>query len=127
MGPQFRPKGVISLLHGILRNSEPFPPETQHLVRNRPWVPHAGGQDDGSLHKLPQIIRVHGSSISLRRVDYSSGSCITFIIIVSVDYEDGTPCTKSQMAKDVTNFLCWASEPAHDERKLMGLKGSGIL
>lgn len=39
-----------------------------------------------------------------------------------VEYEDGTPCTKSQMAKDVTNFLCWASEPAHDERKLMGLK-----
>jgi len=39
-----------------------------------------------------------------------------------VDYEDGTPCTKSQMAKDVVNFLCWAAEPAHDERKLMGLK-----
>lgn len=39
-----------------------------------------------------------------------------------VDYEDGTPCTKSQMAKDVVNFLCWASEPAHDERKLLGLK-----
>ena len=28
--------------------------ETQHAVQNRPWVPHAGGQDDGSLHKLPQ-------------------------------------------------------------------------
>ena len=43
------------------RNSEadlpfpPFPAETQHPVRNRPWVPHAGGQDDGSLHKLPQM------------------------------------------------------------------------
>ena len=33
-----------------------FPPETQHPVQNRPWVPHAGGQDDGSLHKLPQIM-----------------------------------------------------------------------
>jgi len=39
-----------------------------------------------------------------------------------VDYEDGTPCTKSQMAKDVVNFLCWAADPAHDERKLNGLK-----
>lgn len=39
-----------------------------------------------------------------------------------IDYEDGTPATRSQMAKDVVNFLCWASEPAHDERKLMGLK-----
>ena len=27
----------------------------EHPVRNQPWVPHAGGQDDGSLHKLPQI------------------------------------------------------------------------
>lgn len=39
-----------------------------------------------------------------------------------VEYEDGTPCTKSQMAKDVVNFLTWAAEPTHDERKLMGLK-----
>jgi len=39
-----------------------------------------------------------------------------------LDYEDGTPSTKSQMAKDVVNFLCWAAEPAHDERKLVGLK-----
>ena len=31
------------------------PPETQHPVQNRPWVPHAGGQDYGSLRKLPQI------------------------------------------------------------------------
>ena len=43
---------------GAPRNSEPDPAdpaETQHAVRNRHWVPHAGGQDDGSLHKLPQI------------------------------------------------------------------------
>ena len=37
----------------------PDPPETQHAVQNRPWVPHAGGQDDGSLHKLPQIRTAH--------------------------------------------------------------------
>ena len=40
------------------RNSEadpPFPPFPQHPVRNRPWVPHARGQDYGSLHKLPQM------------------------------------------------------------------------
>ena len=32
------------------------PAETQDGMQNRPWVSHAGGQDDGSLHKLPQII-----------------------------------------------------------------------
>merc|ERR1711907_786345 len=40
----------------------------------------------------------------------------------SIDYEDGTPATMSQMAKDVSTFLMWAAEPKQDERKLMGLK-----
>jgi ubiquinol-cytochrome c reductase cytochrome c1 subunit len=39
-----------------------------------------------------------------------------------IEYEDGTPATKTQMAKDVCQFLCWAQDPMHDERKLMGLK-----
>ncbi|CAG8553745.1 4727_t:CDS:10 [Ambispora leptoticha] len=44
-----------------------------------------------------------------------------------VEYEDGTPATTSQMAKDVTTFLCWAAEPEHDERKKMGAKAIIIL
>lgn len=39
-----------------------------------------------------------------------------------VEYEDGTPATTSQMAKDVVTFLNWTSEPEHDERKKWGLK-----
>lgn len=39
-----------------------------------------------------------------------------------VDYEDGTPATTSQMAKDVTEFLNWAAEPEMDDRKRMGWK-----
>lgn len=39
-----------------------------------------------------------------------------------VEYEDGTPSTTSQMAKDVVTFLNWTSEPEHDERKKWGLK-----
>ncbi|KAJ7556230.1 hypothetical protein O6H91_05G075400 [Diphasiastrum complanatum] len=35
-----------------------------------------------------------------------------------VEYEDGTPATESQMAKDVTTFLSWAAEPEMEERKL---------
>jgi cytochrome c1 len=40
----------------------------------------------------------------------------------AVDYDDGTPNTPTQMAKDVSTFLTWASEPEADERKLMGFK-----
>jgi len=44
-----------------------------------------------------------------------------------VEYEDGTPATISQMAKDVTSFLSWAGEPKQDERKLLGLKAMFVL
>lgn len=38
-----------------------------------------------------------------------------------VEYEDGTPATTSQMAKDVVEFLNWAAEPEMDVRKKMGV------
>ncbi|RIA81572.1 cytochrome C1 family-domain-containing protein [Glomus cerebriforme] len=44
-----------------------------------------------------------------------------------VEYDDGTPATTSQMAKDVTTFLAWAAEPEHDDRKKMGVKAIIIL
>ncbi|OJJ43225.1 hypothetical protein ASPZODRAFT_136429 [Penicilliopsis zonata CBS 506.65] len=44
-----------------------------------------------------------------------------------VEYEDGTPATTSQMAKDVVEFLNWAAEPEMDERKKMGAKAIAIL
>nr|XP_056710547.1 cytochrome c1, heme protein, mitochondrial [Euleptes europaea] len=39
-----------------------------------------------------------------------------------LEFEDGTPATMSQIAKDVCTFLRWAGEPEHDHRKRMGLK-----
>lgn len=39
-----------------------------------------------------------------------------------LEFDDGTPATMSQVAKDVCTFLRWASEPEHDHRKRMGLK-----
>lgn len=44
----------------------------------------------------------------------------------SVTYDDGTPASVSQMAKDVSTFLAWTAEPKHDDRKLIGLKGCAI-
>ena len=39
----------------------------------------------------------------------------------NIKYEDGTPATVDQMARDVTAFLSWTGDPKHDERKRMGL------
>ncbi|TFK39403.1 cytochrome C1 family-domain-containing protein [Crucibulum laeve] len=53
-----------------------------------------------------------GGAISMARVLFDG----------LVEYDDGTPATTSQMAKDVVTFLSWASEPEHDERKKYGIK-----
>lgn len=53
-----------------------------------------------------------GGAISMARVLFDG----------LVEYDDGTPATTSQMAKDVVTFLSWAAEPEHDERKQYGIK-----
>lgn len=40
----------------------------------------------------------------------------------AVTYADGTPATVEQMAKDVVQFLAWASEPDMETRKSTGTK-----
>ncbi|XP_062568017.1 cytochrome c1, heme protein, mitochondrial-like [Saccostrea cucullata] len=39
-----------------------------------------------------------------------------------IEYDDGTPATQSQLAKDVVTFLTWAGEPFWDARKSLELK-----
>jgi ubiquinol-cytochrome c reductase cytochrome c1 subunit len=40
----------------------------------------------------------------------------------AITFDDGTPSSISQMAKDVSTFLAWAAEPEHDDRKRIGVK-----
>jgi len=39
-----------------------------------------------------------------------------------VEYEDGTPNTVDQMARDVTHFLMWTAEPKLEQRHRMGFQ-----
>ena len=39
-----------------------------------------------------------------------------------IEYDDGTPATLSQLAKDVCTFLTWTASPEHDMRKKMAIK-----
>ncbi len=38
-----------------------------------------------------------------------------------VEYMDGTPATKEQIAEDIAHFLAWASDPKMENRKSLGL------
>ncbi|XP_013418454.1 cytochrome c1, heme protein, mitochondrial-like [Lingula anatina] len=44
-----------------------------------------------------------------------------------IEYEDGTPATQSQLAKDVVTFLSWASDPDLEQRKKFGIKAGVVL
>lgn len=43
-----------------------------------------------------------------------------------IEYDDGTPSTISQMAKDLVEFLSWTASQNLDERKQMFIRGTGI-
>jgi len=71
--------------------------------------PPAGFQLDEGLHFNPYF---RGGALAMPPPIYNE----------VLEYADGTPATKSQVAKDVTCFLRFAAEPWHDERKKMGLR-----
>lgn len=58
-----------------------------------------------------------GGAIAMAQVLYND----------TIQYDDGTPATASQLAKDVATFLKWCAEPEHDERKRLWMKLMIIL
>jgi ubiquinol-cytochrome c reductase cytochrome c1 subunit len=79
------------------------------LLTGYPEEPPAGATVAPGMNFNPYF---PGTGIGMARVLYDG----------LVEYEDGTPASTSQMAKDVVEFLNWAAEPEMDERKKMGMK-----
>jgi ubiquinol-cytochrome c reductase cytochrome c1 subunit len=80
-----------------------------NLLTGYPEDPPAGAVVQSGLSFNPYF---PGTGIGMARVLYDE----------LVEYEDGTPASASQMAKDVVEFLNWAAEPEMDTRKKMGWK-----
>ncbi|KAI4276066.1 MAG: hypothetical protein LQ337_002734 [Flavoplaca oasis] len=78
------------------------------LLTGYPDEPPPGATVQSGLNFNPYF---PGTGIAMARVLYDG----------LVEYEDGTPATTSQMAKDVVEFLNWAAEPEMDQRKKMGV------
>jgi len=75
--------------------------------------PPAGVELRDGLHYNPYML---GGAIAMAQQLYPE----------SVEYDDGTPASIPQMAKDVVTFLKWAGEFEYDERRRLSLK-AGIM
>ncbi|KAK2153057.1 hypothetical protein LSH36_309g01036 [Paralvinella palmiformis] len=108
-------------------NMGAFPPDLTFIINAREggadyifslltgyWDRPAGCEEREGLHYNPYFA---GGYIAMAQALYNE----------AVEFDDGTPATSSQMAKDVTTFLAWAAEPEMDERKRMGIKTMIVL
>lgn len=108
-------------------NNGAYPPDLSWIVSAR-----KGGEDYifallTGYHEAPAGINLRdgqyfnpyfpGGAIGMAQALYNE----------AMEYSDGTPATASQLAKDVSVFLKWASEPEHDTRKQMVIKAIGIF
>lgn len=103
-------------------NNGALPPDLSLIIKAR-----GGGED--YLHALLTGYREPPEGVELGEgMEYNPffpGLQIAMPAPLSedaVEYQDGTPATVEQMARDVAQFLAWASEPMMEARKRMGVK-----
>eukprot|EP01038_Epipyxis_sp_PR26KG_P014736 gene14736-19808_t len=125
-----RPGKLSDTLPGPYKNEEQarsanggaYPPDLSLMVKAR----HGG--IDYIFQLLTGYVDAPAGKAMLPGLHYNPyfpGGAISMakqLVDGQVDYEDGTPATESQMAKDVACFLAWAAEPEHDERKKGGFQ-----
>ncbi len=108
-------------------NNGAYPPDLSLITKARP-----GGVDYIFALLTGYIDPPEGKAIlsGLNYNPYFPGGAIAMARQLQdgqIEYEDGTPATTSQMAKDVSAFLAWAAEPEHDYRKKAGVQWIGAL
>ncbi|KAG7200430.1 hypothetical protein KM043_017881 [Ampulex compressa] len=108
-------------------NNGAYPPDLSYIIN---------GRHDGENYVFSLLTGYCDApaGISLREGQYFNpyfpGGAIGMAQVIYdevLDYEDGTPATASQIAKDITTFLMWTSNHEYDTRKQMTIKGIGIL
>ncbi|OQV08981.1 hypothetical protein CLAIMM_13172 [Cladophialophora immunda] len=102
-------EGEIEKRPGKLSDYIPSPYKNDEAARAANNGTTRGASVQSGLNFNPYF---PGTGIAMARVLYDG----------LVEYEDGTPATSSQMAKDVVEFLNWTAEPEMDDRKKMGFK-----
>ena len=102
-------------------NGGAYPPDLSLIVKARP---------DGANYLHALLTGYTEAPVGQKIPDgmyynkYYSGNLIGMpqpLYDDGVEYADGTKATPDQMAKDVTAFLAWASEPEMEDRKRLGI------
>lgn len=103
-------------------NGGAYPPDLSMIVKARP---------NGANYVHALLIGYVPAPASFTLAEgmtynaYFAGHQIAMPAILNPDqvtYADGTAATVDQMARDVTTFLAWASEPETEQRRAMGVK-----
>jgi ubiquinol-cytochrome c reductase cytochrome c1 subunit len=131
-----RPGKLFDAIPGPYKNEEAaraanggaYPPDLSLIAKSR----HGGADYIFALLTGYEEKGPHGKSVmpGLYYNPYFSGAAISMpppLMDGQIEYEDGTPCTTSQMAKDVAVFLTFVAEPEHDERKREGIGAISMM
>ncbi|MEM8936060.1 MAG: cytochrome c1 [Pseudomonadota bacterium] len=106
---------MYSLLTGYVD-----PPDTVEVSPGQYYNPYYAGDMSSALK--PEYVDEEG--LPLEGVEVPYGGVLAMappLLDGIVAYEDGSPETVEQYAKDVTEFLTWAAEPKMEERKSLGV------
>lgn len=108
-------------------NNGAYPPDLSYIVNAR----HNG---ENYIFSLLTGYQDPPAGIPIREGQYFNpyfpGGAIGMAQVIFdevLEFEDGTPATASQVAKDIVMFLTWTSNCEHDDRKRMTIKGIGIF
>jgi ubiquinol-cytochrome c reductase cytochrome c1 subunit len=108
-------------------NNRALPPDLSLIVKAR-------GNNEDYLFALLLGYKEPPAGVQVREGlyynPYFPGAAIAMpppLLPDQLEFEDGTHASMSQVAKDVSTFLAWASEPHGDELKKMGLKAMFLL
>lgn len=108
-------------------NNGAYPPDLSYIVAAR-----HGGED--YIFALLTGYTDAPAGVNLRDGQYFNpyfpGGAIGMAQVVyneTLEFEDGTPASAAQIAKDVATFLKWTAEPEHDDRKRLLIKVTAVL
>ena len=102
-------------------NNGAYPPDMSLIVKARKYGPDYMYALLTGYSPAPDGVEVMDG---MYWNDYYTGHQIAMAAPLAegvLQYEDGTEATTEQMARDVSAFLTWASEPTMEDRKRMGV------